>query len=173
MCGETLSELDGEIAISEKHKKSSGIFERTGTQLQNWSFVRFSIFPVSRHFRRKGTDLAIGQGYTVMLLAKKHLLCCDYKPTDTPEQALTQTDINVLPRAPCSETKVTPLWHMALPCRGARARPGTAGVAAGQGHQEVFHAGPPELRSASSGPPLCQGNFTAPIQYWASSTWLT
>lgn len=26
MCSETLSELDGEIAISEKHKKSGGFF---------------------------------------------------------------------------------------------------------------------------------------------------
>lgn len=37
MCGETLSELDGETAISEKHKKSSGFFGKdrhTVTELE-------------------------------------------------------------------------------------------------------------------------------------------
>lgn len=37
MCGETLSELDGEIAIGEKHKKSSGFFRKdrhTVTELE-------------------------------------------------------------------------------------------------------------------------------------------
>lgn len=85
----------------------------------------------------------------------------------TPEQALTQTSINVLSRAPCSKTKVTPLWHVALLCRGTRARPGTPGDV------PCCPPSPPELLSVSSGPPLCQGNFTALIQYWASSTWLT
>lgn len=142
-------------------RKAVDFLERTGIQLQNWSFVQVNIFPVSRHFRRKETDLAIRQGQAVRLLVKKHLLCCDYKPTDIPEQSLTQTSIKVLPRALCSKTKaVTPLWHMALPCRGGRATPGTAGATARQGHQEMFHAGCPALLSCAV---LAKGQLSAKV----------
>lgn len=42
MCGETLSELDGELAISEKHKRSGGFSRKDGhtvTELELCAFL--------------------------------------------------------------------------------------------------------------------------------------
>lgn len=54
MCSETLSELDGEIAISEKHRRSSGFFRkdrRTVTELEFWLIWYFSSI---KAFQEKG-----------------------------------------------------------------------------------------------------------------------
>lgn len=41
MCGETLSELDGELAISEKHKRSGGFSGKDGHTVTGLEFCPF------------------------------------------------------------------------------------------------------------------------------------
>lgn len=97
LCSETLSELDGEIAIGEKAQEKQWVFAKG----QAYSY-RTGVLPLgfSVFFRYKG--ISGERGLTCVLL------CCDYKPTDTPEQGWTQTSWNVLPTAYCLETKDVP-----------------------------------------------------------------
>lgn len=49
-----LSELDGEIAISEKHKKSSGLFRKDRHSVTELEFRPGSYFSSIKAFQEKG-----------------------------------------------------------------------------------------------------------------------
>lgn len=53
MCSETLSELDGEIAISEKHKKSGGIFWKDRHTVTELEFCPVQYFSDIKAFQGK------------------------------------------------------------------------------------------------------------------------
>lgn len=53
-CVVRLSELDGEIAISEKHKKSSGLFRKDRHSVTELEFRPGSYFSSIKAFQEKG-----------------------------------------------------------------------------------------------------------------------
>lgn len=177
MCGETLSELDGEIAISEKHKKSSGLFWKDRHSVTELEFRPGSYFSSIKAFQEKGgltwplgrvrqwgcwlksVCSAVTTNLQILLSRRWHKLAS----TCSPEHP-----------APKQRWHLYGTWH----CRAEEPEPGQGQLEQQPGRDtrrcSLLAARPSwAVQCLSSGPPLCRGNFTALTQYWASSTWLT